>query len=358
MTMSKLNDLARASFARHETFAPRVGWLHKAYLSVKDDPETFLKEDATVRLGVGKNMVNAIRFWSQAFKLTEEHAKGGNSRANVASPTWQARWLLDETGADPYLQDPGSLWLLHWWLLSPTSHAPSWWLAFNALPTSRFTERELTNLIVRQAKLAGWDVMRSSIERDADCLTKMYAPRRATANSPGSFEDLLGCPFRELGLIESMGKTSSGDERVWRVTTTARTSLPAKVLAYACLDYAARETRSSGSVSTARLANEPGAPGRAFVQREPELFRALEVVCAEFPALRISEAVGNRTLVFDGDPYSLAWDVLDSHYGNLRQSSGFPTEAEWEQRYPGLAAARTRESAVDGQVQIRQEVAV
>lgn len=71
MTMSKLNDLARASFARHETFAPRVGWLHKAYLSVKDDPETFLKEDATVRLGVGKNMVNAIRL------VTGVQADGG-----------------------------------------------------------------------------------------------------------------------------------------------------------------------------------------------------------------------------------------------------------------------------------------
>ena len=70
-------------------------------------------------LGVGKNMVNAMRYWSKAFKLTQEHAHGDPSTgARLAAPTWRARWLLDENGADPYLEDTGSLWLLHWWLLS------------------------------------------------------------------------------------------------------------------------------------------------------------------------------------------------------------------------------------------------
>src|SRR4051794_40443347 len=73
-------DACSRDFARHETFAPRFGWLRKAYDAVTDPrvgPEVFLQPDAPVTLGVGKNMVNAIRYWTQAFKLTVEYAKGG-----------------------------------------------------------------------------------------------------------------------------------------------------------------------------------------------------------------------------------------------------------------------------------------
>jgi hypothetical protein len=50
-------------FARHETFHPRFGWLKKGFDLAKQDPDIFLREDAPVRLGVGKNMVSAIRYW-------------------------------------------------------------------------------------------------------------------------------------------------------------------------------------------------------------------------------------------------------------------------------------------------------
>src|SRR5690349_1178182 len=106
MLETKLKDVAEPSFSRHETFHPRFGWLHKAYSALTNPGvghDVFLRENATVTLGVGKNMVNAIRFWSYAFKLTVEYAQDPKSRAFVACPTWEARWLLDEHGADPYL---------------------------------------------------------------------------------------------------------------------------------------------------------------------------------------------------------------------------------------------------------------
>ena len=48
-------------FARHETFHPRFGWLKKGFDAAQKNPGIFLQEDAPVRLGVGKNMVNSIR---------------------------------------------------------------------------------------------------------------------------------------------------------------------------------------------------------------------------------------------------------------------------------------------------------
>lgn len=344
MSETRLADAAVPSFARHETFAPRFGWLHKAYSAVAEDSKVFLAKDAPVTLGVGKNMVNAMRYWAQAFKITVEHPAGGNSRANIASPTWKARWLLAEDGADPYLEDPGSLWLLHWWLLSPVppeqeSMAPTWWVAFHSLPTSRFTEPELVDLVMGSIRASGWEMpAQASIAKDVDCLTKMYAPRKAVAGSPGSFEDLLDCPFRELGLLESVD-SPPGTPRTWRFTSTARTSLPARIVAYACLEYAARHDSSARTVSLARLANEPGGPGRAFRMREPELAQALTELCEQHSELGITYAVGQRSLVFSSDPGALAWDVLDEHYGNIRKKAELPTEQGWLEQHPAMDEA-------------------
>jgi len=358
MSETRLGDAAVPSFSRHETFAPRFGWLHKAYSHVAEDPKVFLDKEAPVTLGVGKNMVNAIRYWAQAFKLTAEYTSGGTSRAFSAAPTWEARWLLDEDGADPYLEDPGSLWLLHWWLLAPDSLAPTWWVAFHCLPTSRFTEDELKDLVVSQIRSSGWEMpVQASIVKDVDCLTKMYAPRKAVAGSPGSFEDLLDCPFRELGLLESVEPTPGGP-RTWRFTSTARTTLPARIAAYACLDYAGRQDGSARTVSLARLANEPGGPGRAFRMREPALALALEEVAEQHQELEITNAVGQRSLVFKGAPRELAWKILDAHYGEVQGRPGFPTQQEWSAQHPELADALNRHRRSSDQPMASTEVIV
>ena len=49
-------------FARHETFHPRFGWLKKGFDKADRDSGIFLREDAPVLLGVGKNMVRSIRY--------------------------------------------------------------------------------------------------------------------------------------------------------------------------------------------------------------------------------------------------------------------------------------------------------
>jgi hypothetical protein len=332
----QLRDVANPRFARHETFAPRFGWLHKGFRAVTTDSEVFLREDAPVVLGVGKNMVSAIRYWSNAFKLTVERPKGGSSRANVSLPTWRAVWLLDENGADPYLEDPASLWLLHWWLLSVQEgtrcEAPTWWVAFHGLSTSRFTEEQLADHVLRHVGRCGWEPpVQASVARDVDCVTKMYAPRKAATGSPGSFEDLLDCPFRELGLLESVAD-SSQKTRIWRFTDVARTSLPPRVIAYTCLDYAATAAEGAGSVSLARLANEPGSPGRGFHLREADLSVALAEVCDAHPGLQMTEAAGHRSLVFREDPATIGWDVLDGHYHTGR-TPWRTTKTAWGNAY-------------------------
>ncbi|WP_308253209.1 DUF4007 family protein [Geminocystis sp. GBBB08] len=59
------------TFARHETFHPRWGWLKKGFDVASNDSNIFNSEDAPVRLGVGKNMVRSLRYWCYTFKIID-----------------------------------------------------------------------------------------------------------------------------------------------------------------------------------------------------------------------------------------------------------------------------------------------
>ena len=62
----------------HETFSCRYTWLPKAVRGLRENPRLFSDEArAMVDLGVGKNMVRSIRFWSQVAGVATAGVKGG-----------------------------------------------------------------------------------------------------------------------------------------------------------------------------------------------------------------------------------------------------------------------------------------
>ena len=64
------------TFGRHETFALRYAWLTKGFQAFQEDPNVFEPDMGTLCLGVGKNMVNSIRYWLLATRLLEKSNKG------------------------------------------------------------------------------------------------------------------------------------------------------------------------------------------------------------------------------------------------------------------------------------------
>ena len=62
----------KVAFGRHETFHLRFAWLSKGFAAFQKNSELFEDLDAaTVTLGVGKNMVQAIRYWMRATQLID-----------------------------------------------------------------------------------------------------------------------------------------------------------------------------------------------------------------------------------------------------------------------------------------------
>ena len=86
MSGSLLASAALPAFARHETFHPRFGWLRKAVTESAKSGTVFTEKDSTVKLGVGKNMVNAIRYWGLAFKVLEQRPNPGRPRLPTDGP--------------------------------------------------------------------------------------------------------------------------------------------------------------------------------------------------------------------------------------------------------------------------------
>ena len=177
----RLDEAAQPAFAGHQTFHPRFGWIKKAYEGAKANPNVFNEPNATVDLGVGKNMVEAIRFWGLAFKVIERCPKPDRRRISIAEATPLGGVLLDDEGGwDPYLEDPATLWVLHWLALSAISALPVWWIVFNDFSGLEFAESDLLEFAVDEVAATSWTQPNpSSIQKDVDCLLRMYAPRES-----------------------------------------------------------------------------------------------------------------------------------------------------------------------------------
>lgn len=288
------------AFARHETFHPRYGWLKKGFEAAKDDPNAFLGEDAPVRLGVGKNMVRSIRYWCEAFKLTQED-----------KPTDFGQRLLEQW--DPYLEDPASLWLLHWQLLRPPCMATAWWVTFNQFRQVEFSGEELLQTIEKYCVQMGKRVAMGSLRKDLACLLRMYGAHSGKAKA-GPTEDSLDCPFAELGLIRS-------EEKGYRFGTGLKVNLPPEIVVAACLEFVAdsrvEEVEGGETVSLSRLLYEMNSPGLVLKLSESTLSEAIERVTHKRAEIRLSESAGLLQMSFVGSPAQLSTDILDRYYNVL-----------------------------------------
>jgi len=316
--------LLEPMFARHETFAPRFAWFKKTYDQVLETPEVFSAHDATLRLGVGKNMVRSMRFWAGATELVRPRRP---TRAERLQVTELARVLLSDDGWDPYLELPATAWLVHWRLFASGCHLPVWWYAFNDYRQSDFTvptlAAEATRAIPALYNLR--EPVLNSVRRDVECLTHTYVRRTGNDLAP---EDAFACPFRILGLIEAEPDRNG----VYRFRNGAKANLPPEILLFAALDFAAGHRTTARSISIGRLTRGSGSPGRVFQLDEDSLLESLDGATRKIEGVRVTATAGVNALIFHGDAASLAVNVLNSYYsavsGSTRRLTSLPGEPE------------------------------
>lgn len=296
----------RGTFAGHETFPFRYSWLPKAVAIVEKDGRVFQREDAMVDLGVGKNMVRAIRHWSLATGVVEEDPRP-NNRGRILQVSKFGSALFGEKGWDPYIEDPATPWLLHWQLANRFDRATTWYWIFNHAPQSEFTKLELSGWLMSFVQQHGGNrVSEASLRRDIDVCLRTYCATSPTRTSP--LEETLDCPLVELGLIRDGGGRGS-----FRMIRGAHPSLPSAVVAFAVAERLARREGSVRTVGMEEIGFGVGAPGRVFALTEDALLAHLERL-AELTdgGLMFDETAGLRQILVK-KPVA-ANDVIRAYY--------------------------------------------
>lgn len=276
----------------HETFPLRYGWLKKAYDAVaacggESEIRAVFGDDAIARFGVGKNMVASIRHWAQVSGVLVESAGAKTVRTTPLGDR-----LLGPQGLDPYMEDPASLWLIHWQLAArPTK--TTWFWAFNHYPAVTFERDQLTKGVERLARERHWArVASATVKNDVACFIRTYVAQQPSGRSGN--DDALESPLSELGLIRALGKRDG-----FRFVRGAKSSLGAGVFAYALCDFWVRHT-TSATLSLEAVAHEPGSPGRVFLLDENDVAdRLAELAEVTHGAFRWSETAGLKQVVRD-----------------------------------------------------------
>ncbi len=273
-------------FSGHESFACRYGWLPKLYEAVAKDGRLFGDDErAILALGLGRNMVKAIRFWGQVFGLLEV-------QRGLARNTELARRLLDiDQGLDPYLEDPGSLWRLHWFV---TAHAGlgAWVTTFLELQDALVSRDRLIDVVRSRAAAARGSVTQRTAANHVDILLRTYDWARMDAATPG--EDASGCPFQELHLIET--STVNGQTQV-SVKRGPKAALDVGAFAFALKDYWEGTAAGSQSLSVRSMLVDRRSPGVVFRLDEGALLACLEELCGLTGMQLRSDGVGGMDVV-------------------------------------------------------------
>jgi Protein of unknown function (DUF4007) len=252
----------KPKFSGHQTFTFRYGWLEKGFGFVKDR-KNFNDDDAIVDLGVGKNMVDSIKYWCEMSGVLSE---GTVTDFGIS--------MFDEkSGWDPFLEDNASLWLLHWKLITNPEFLTAGSVIFSFLHKPEFSKRDVAEAISRQldlsSKKAPSDIV---LLRDVECYIRSYAgARRFEKNKNGESFD---CPLQELGLIHPMT-----DAEMYRFAIGPKISLPPEIIGYTIWDYLNRnQNRSSLRIQEA-LYHEHS-PGQVFMLDENSLIEAINILHA------------------------------------------------------------------------------
>ncbi len=265
------------SFARHETFYIRDGWLRKGIKLVNDEGFDFFKsEEAPEVLGMGKNMVNALRFWLIATGIVIP--QDNNKNKFVASDF--AKLIVNN---DPYLEDEGTLWLIHYHLVTNKNYATTWYWFFNVFNHNEFDYETFMYWLKNYAITENHKIAESSLKKDFQCLinTYLYEKMLCKNNSP---EDNLNCPLRNLKLIKRNGPKS------YQLNRINRKSLHPLIFFFAVKRWQEINNKPP-EITISNIVDEPENASKTFSLSFDDVIYYLEE-CQKLNLLHVSRTAG------------------------------------------------------------------
>lgn len=269
------------SFAKHETFHIREGWLFKGMSAIDKASQSnvpynfFLEQDAPEKLGMGRNMARSLRFWMQATGLAVEHYEGRSIPR--LTEFGKVVWLKD-----PFLEDEGTLWLIHYHLVCSQEEATCWFWFFNHFAPGSFSDKQATDALQNWAVTKEPDrrIARSSLKKDIACLLHTYLPD-TRGNNP---ENLLESPLAQLRILAQFGEGTQ-KRYYWQPVDTSR--LHPLILLYVLVDRQQKQRPSTNEVRLSQLLQEPMNAGRVFNLTTAVLTDLIAILNKKYPEMSV-----------------------------------------------------------------------
>lgn len=280
--------MQKLQFSGHESFHCRQFWLKKGFDFVSAGNK-FSSESAVVDLGVGKNMVTSIRFWMRAFGMLNDKEK----------LTTIATRIFEDNGWDPYLEDEGTLWLLHYHLTKGNVAS-----VFNLVFTEvRKAKPEFSKSYFYSVVSSKGQFSEATLSKDFGVFQGTYMP---TSKKKSEIEDSYSGILTELNFLSTR---TSLDEELLVLESKRRPDIPAEIILYAILeneDY-------GNSIDFEKLYKESTGVGTLFALNREGLTEKLEEIVALGKGnIIFKNDAGVRELQFRNKPNAL--DVLRRYY--------------------------------------------
>jgi hypothetical protein len=265
----------KLSFTGHDTFHCRTYWLKKGFDFIENGG--VFNDGAVVELGVGRNMVNGIRFWLKSFGMTDE----SDELQGVARLIFN-----DMDGFDPYCEDKATVYLLHF-LLVKTRRASIYPFVFNRFRKERveFTKKQLFDALKKYCGQHNFTAQDSSLERDIDAFLNNY---KGSLRSKNIEENLSGV-LQELNLVQAVSKD------VFKIENQERADLPVLIVLYGIL----QQLDGNVSINFQELLNGEDSVGSVFALSSNGLMLKIEELLALYPQhITFKDDGGIRLLQF------------------------------------------------------------
>ena len=286
----------------HESFYIREGWLRKGIVAIKEDSYILSNAQLAIdKLGVGSAMVKSIRYWLQATGLSEEKRGEGGKRYQQLTKDF-GEYIFQK---DRYFEDLGTLYLLHYKLVSNKELATTWNLFFNSIKATEMTKHHMEEALKQLILNIDPDYVISSrsFSDDCNCILKTYTTEENDFKNP---EDNMICPFSDLGLIKKVNVR--GKEEVIFKTIPDKNKLDKLIILYVIMDNLDGNT----STTIKKLIEDENNIGRVFNLDKNTVNYYVDMLADE-GYIRVNRTAGLNTIY----PTDLSVDILQKYYTEL-----------------------------------------
>jgi hypothetical protein len=242
----------------------RITWLPKAAAAIQSGQDVLTDPlKGVVALGLGKNMVEALRCWIEAYGVASR--VDGEWRL-----TDEGRAIFGAGGHDPYLEDVQTLWWLHW-RISTQRKSPfaAWEIMINRWNDASFTPAAVLAAFQRQAEAENRQLSDVTLKQHFDVWLHSYCPPRGGRAA----EEGLDSPLTALGLVRQSAEreVSGRREPVYIFDLGQKRGVSQGLFRYCLLDWWSKAATDEETVGFHQLVTSPGSPGRVFRMSEQEV---------------------------------------------------------------------------------------